>query len=152
MLGEVRKLASNEGSLAGLETKSKAAGNGTLAAQTGDAYLSQNQHAKAAELYQAALTKGGVDKRTVLRLDPVMDEKTGQTQVGIAAGEPAVWRDILASNREEVIKQLARLRHALDAFEHVMRSGNQEALEDLIRSASEGRGNWQMNARPGSAR
>ncbi len=70
----------------------------------------------------------------------------------IAAGEPAVWRDILASNREEVIKQLARLRHALDAFEHVMRSGNQEALEDLIRSASEGRGNWQMNARPGSAR
>jgi prephenate dehydrogenase len=70
----------------------------------------------------------------------------------IAASEPAVWRDILASNREEVMKQLTRLRQSLDAFEHVMRSGNQEALEDLIRNASEGRGHWQMNARPGSAR
>jgi prephenate dehydrogenase len=69
----------------------------------------------------------------------------------IAAGDPAVWRDILLSNREEVIKQAQRLRHALDAFEHVMRSGNHEALEDLIRTASEGRAGWQMNARPGAA-
>ncbi|PXW92256.1 prephenate dehydrogenase [Sphaerotilus hippei] len=66
----------------------------------------------------------------------------------IAASDPTVWRDILLSNREEVIKQSQRLRHALDAFEHVMRSGNQEALEDLIRTASDGRAGWQMNARP----
>jgi prephenate dehydrogenase len=70
----------------------------------------------------------------------------------IAAGDPVVWRDILMANREEVLKQSQRLRHALDAFEVVMRSGNQEALEDLIRTASEGRAGWQMNARPASAR
>ena len=70
----------------------------------------------------------------------------------IAAGDPVVWRDILMANREEVLKQSQRLRHALDAFEVVMRSGNQEALEDLIRTASEGRAGWQMNARPAAAR
>jgi prephenate dehydrogenase len=70
----------------------------------------------------------------------------------IAAGDPNVWRDILLSNREEILKQSQRLRHALDAFEVVMRSGNAEALEDLIRTASDGRAGWQMNARPATAR
>ncbi len=64
----------------------------------------------------------------------------------IAASDVAVWRDILMSNREEVLKQTMRFRHALDAMEHAMKSGNIEALEDLIRSASEARGGWQMNA------
>jgi prephenate dehydrogenase len=70
----------------------------------------------------------------------------------IAAGDPSVWRDILLSNREEILKQSQRLRHALDAFEVVMRSGNTEALEDLIRTASDGRAGWHMNARPTSTR
>ncbi|MFT3956254.1 MAG: prephenate dehydrogenase/arogenate dehydrogenase family protein [Piscinibacter sp.] len=64
----------------------------------------------------------------------------------IAASDPAVWRDILMSNREEILKQSQRFRHALDAMEHVMKSGNAEALEDLIRKASEARGGWQMGA------
>lgn len=64
----------------------------------------------------------------------------------IAASDPAVWRDILMSNREEILKQSMRFRHALDAMEHVMKSGNAEALEDLIRKASEARGSWQMGA------
>ncbi len=64
----------------------------------------------------------------------------------IAAGDPAVWRDILMSNREEVLKQSQRFRHTLDAMEHVIRSGNVEALEDLIRSASDARAGWQMSA------
>jgi prephenate dehydrogenase len=63
----------------------------------------------------------------------------------IAASDPAVWRDILISNREEILKQAMRFRHTLDAIEHVMRSGNVEALEDLIRKASEARAGWQMN-------
>jgi prephenate dehydrogenase len=70
----------------------------------------------------------------------------------IAASDPTVWRDILISNREELLKQTQRFRHALDAFEHVMKSGNLEALEDLIRSASESRASWQMNARPAAQR
>ena len=68
----------------------------------------------------------------------------------IAASDPAVWRDILVANREEVLKQSQRFRHALDALEHVMRSGNAEALEDLIRGAAEGRASWQMGAPRGS--
>lgn len=66
----------------------------------------------------------------------------------IAASDPQVWRDILISNREEIIKQSQRFRHALDAFEHVMKSGNTEALEDLIRGASEARAGWQIGVRP----
>jgi len=64
----------------------------------------------------------------------------------IAASDPAVWRDILMSNREEILRQSLRFRHTLDAIEHVMRGGNQEALEDLVRKASNARSSWQMNA------
>ena len=64
----------------------------------------------------------------------------------IAASDVEVWRDVLLSNREEVLKQAQRFRHTLDAMELAMKSGNAEALEDMIRSASEARGAWQMNA------
>ena len=64
----------------------------------------------------------------------------------IAASDPTVWRDILMSNREEVLKQSLRFRHTLEAMEHALKSGNTEALEDIIRSASEARGHWQMSA------
>ena len=64
----------------------------------------------------------------------------------IAASNPAVWRDILMSNREEILKQTQRFRHALDAMEHVINTANIEALEALIRSASDARSGWQMNA------
>ena len=64
----------------------------------------------------------------------------------IAAGDPTVWRDILLSNREELLKQSMRFRHTLDAMEHVIRNGNVEALEDMIRDASDARSGWQMNA------
>jgi hypothetical protein len=64
----------------------------------------------------------------------------------IAASSPEMWRDILVANREEVLKQSQRFRHALDALEHVMREGNADALEDLIRGPAEGRAAWQMGA------
>ncbi len=64
----------------------------------------------------------------------------------IAASDVTVWRDILLSNREEVLKQTQRFRHTLDAMEHALSSGNVEALEDMIRTASEARAAWQMNA------
>ena len=70
----------------------------------------------------------------------------------IAASNPETWRDILVANREEVLKQSQRFRQALDALEHVMREGNADALEGLIRSPAEGRAGWQMGAprQPGS--
>ena len=66
----------------------------------------------------------------------------------IAASDPAVWRDILLANREEVLKHSQRFRVTLDALEHVMRAGNAQALEDLIRSASDGRAGWQIGGAP----
>jgi prephenate dehydrogenase len=62
----------------------------------------------------------------------------------IAASDPDVWRDILIANREELLKQSQRFRHTLDALEFVIRSGNADALEGLIRTASEGRAQWQL--------
>jgi prephenate dehydrogenase len=65
----------------------------------------------------------------------------------IAASDPAVWRDILLANREEVLKQSQRFRFALDALETTMLAGNAQALEDMIRSASEARGAWQISGK-----
>ena len=72
----------------------------------------------------------------------------------IAASSPETWRDILVANREEVLKQSQRFRHALDAFEHVIREANGDALADLIRGPAEGRASWQMGAPrvPGSGK
>jgi prephenate dehydrogenase len=69
----------------------------------------------------------------------------------IAASDPAVWRDILMANREEVLKQTVRFRHSLDAIEHVIKAGNPQALEDLIRGAADGRSNWQIGGARGSS-
>jgi prephenate dehydrogenase len=48
------------------------------------------------------------------------------------------------ANREEILKQSARFRHTLDAMEHVIKTGNADALEDLIRNAAEARATWQL--------
>ena len=71
----------------------------------------------------------------------------------IAASDPTIWRDILLANREEVLKQTSRLRYTLEAMELAIKSGNAQALEDMIRSASDARAGWQMNAvRPSTNR
>ena len=72
----------------------------------------------------------------------------------IAASSPETWRDILVANREEVLKQSQRFRQALDALEHVIREGNADALEGLIRGPAEGRAGWTMGAPrvPGSGK
>jgi prephenate dehydrogenase len=62
----------------------------------------------------------------------------------IAASNPTMWRDVLLANGDEVLKQSQRFRHALDALELVIRSNNPQALEDLIRTPSEARAEWQM--------
>ena len=71
----------------------------------------------------------------------------------IAAGDVTMWRDILMANREEVLKQSQRFRHTLDAMELALKSGNADALEGMIRDASEARSAWQMGgARPATPR
>lgn len=58
---EINKAVAAESPLGPLEAKAKSAGDGKLAAQTAEAYLSQNNNAKAAELYRVALQKGSVN-------------------------------------------------------------------------------------------
>lgn len=67
----------------------------------------------------------------------------------VAAADPLIWRDILSSNREEVLKQCERFRQTLQAFEVALTSGNEAALEDLITRASTERGAWQMGGASG---
>ncbi len=63
----------------------------------------------------------------------------------IAASDPLVWRDVLMSNREEVLKQSERFRRELEALEHALKHGNADSLEEQIRNASEGRAGWHLS-------
>ncbi len=64
----------------------------------------------------------------------------------IAASDPKVWRDIMVSNREELLAQSKIFQRNLQALELMISSGNGEALEDLIEQASVTRSNWTMTS------
>ncbi len=64
----------------------------------------------------------------------------------IAASDPAIWRDILMANREELLGQSQRFRQALEALEKAVKGENPDALETLIEQASIARAQWRMNA------
>ena len=64
----------------------------------------------------------------------------------IAASDPSVWRDILLSNREELIAQSRQFQRALHALESAISASNPEALEALIEKASKARSRWRMSA------
>lgn len=65
----------------------------------------------------------------------------------IAASDPKVWRDILISNREELLAQSKIFQRNLHALELMISSGNTEALEGLLEQASATRGTWSMTSR-----
>ena len=62
----------------------------------------------------------------------------------IAAGDAKMWRDIMISNREELLAQSRILQHHLHALEHLIASGDGAALESLIEQASLTRARWHM--------
>jgi len=62
----------------------------------------------------------------------------------IAASEPAMWRDILMSNREELLAQSRIFQRNLQALELMIANGNEDALVEQITSASTTRANWSM--------
>ncbi len=64
----------------------------------------------------------------------------------IAASDPRVWRDILISNREELLAQTLIFKNNLQLLEEMMTNGNVEALEALIDNASLARSNWSMTS------
>lgn len=65
----------------------------------------------------------------------------------IAASDPKIWRDILISNREELLAQSKIFQRNLHALELMISSGNGEALEGLLEQASMARGTWRMTSR-----
>lgn len=64
----------------------------------------------------------------------------------IAASDPSVWRDILVSNKEELLAQSKQFQRALHALEVAISAGNPDALEALIDTASSTRAHWRMSA------
>jgi len=90
----------------------------------------------------------------------LMNSITGQTQgkdflslagpgfrdfTRIAASDPNIWRDIMVSNREELLAQSKIFQRNLQALELMITNGNTEALEELIAQASESRAHWSMS-------
>ena len=65
----------------------------------------------------------------------------------IAASDPKVWRDILLSNKEELLAQSKIFQQALHTIEQAMTSGDAQALEDMLTLASETRAHWRMGAK-----
>ena len=64
----------------------------------------------------------------------------------IAGGEPAMWRDILLANRDEVLAQAASFRHVLGEIERAMLASDAQALMDQIAQPSALRSRWEMGA------
>ena len=65
----------------------------------------------------------------------------------IAASDPKVWRDILISNREELLAQSKIFQRNLQALELMIASGNAEALEGLLEQARNTRANWTLTSK-----
>jgi prephenate dehydrogenase len=63
----------------------------------------------------------------------------------IAGSNPAMWRDILLANREQVILQTRLFQASLSELEECLRENKAEELEELIRSASDFRTMWGRN-------
>lgn len=63
----------------------------------------------------------------------------------IAASDPHIWRDIMISNREELLTQSKLFQRNLQALELMISNGNADALEELIGQASQARTHWSMN-------
>ena len=64
----------------------------------------------------------------------------------IAASDPHVWRDIMISNREELLAQTKIFKRNLETLELMISSSNSDALETLIDQASLARANWTMTS------
>ena len=63
----------------------------------------------------------------------------------IAASDPQMWRDILIANREELLAQSKIFQQTLQSFEQLISSGSGDALQALIRQASESRAHWRVS-------
>ena len=68
----------------------------------------------------------------------------------IAASEPAMWRDILLANRDELLAQSRLFQQSLQALEQLITAGDAAQLHSAIRQASESRTRWAQSANSSS--
>jgi len=57
----------------------------------------------------------------------------------IASADPVLWRGILMSNRESVLKSIERFREVLSDIEEAIRQKDGQSLEEKLRSCKEAR-------------
>jgi prephenate dehydrogenase len=62
----------------------------------------------------------------------------------IAAGDPKVWRDILLSNRHELVEQAKMFQRSLLNMLQLAETGEGEQLEAMVAAASTARAHWHM--------
>ncbi|HRN74487.1 prephenate dehydrogenase/arogenate dehydrogenase family protein [Ottowia sp.] len=60
----------------------------------------------------------------------------------IAAGDPALWRDVLIANREQIGAQLRHFQQALADLQQAMDHSSSDVLMQLIERASTARAGW----------
>jgi prephenate dehydrogenase len=65
----------------------------------------------------------------------------------IAASDPQLWRDVLMSNREEILAQSKQFQKALHALEMTLTNADPDKLESLIDQASRVRARWRMGTK-----
>ena len=62
----------------------------------------------------------------------------------IAAGDPAVWRDIFSANRAQVLAQLGQFQSALNELQKSIENNDLQVLHRLIDQASQARSAWRL--------
>lgn len=93
------KVAADKAALPKLTSQAKAAANGKLALATADAYLGYSDYAKAIDLYQVALAKGGVDANTVYTRLGI-----AQARGGMKAEAKATFSKVTGEPRASIAK------------------------------------------------
>jgi prephenate dehydrogenase len=68
----------------------------------------------------------------------------------IAASEPAMWRDILLANRDELLAQSRHFQDSLQALEQLITNGDAAQLHSAITQASQARTRWAQSSDPSS--
>lgn len=64
----------------------------------------------------------------------------------IAASDAKIWRDILLTNREDILRQTSLFKAALERLEALIHVQHGESLESAIREVSLARANWTLDA------
>ena len=57
----------------------------------------------------------------------------------IAAGDPELWLEIIATNRANIVRELATLEHTVAEIRRVVEHKQYEALSEILREAKQKR-------------